>query len=252
MEDQAYEKFLEYYKTKDLKLRNELVEENLYIVDILVRKYLYKGVDYDDLHQVGSLALILSVERFDPTKGFSFSSFATPTILGEIKKYFRDKEWTLKVPRRLKELSGKISSAKEELYSKLNRDPSVAELSGHTGIPEDEIVQALESGMGYRASSLDQTYNDLRDSGEGLVLDKFIAVEEKGFLSVEYSEIIEKVLSEMSEKNKYIFRKRFLEEKTQMEISEYLGVSQMTVSRAEKNIVEKFKHALRGGEDIRI
>ena len=93
------EKFTEYKKNPTIELRNEIVEDHLYMVDILIRKYLNKGVEYDDLYQVGALALVQAVERFDPDRGFEFSSFATPTILGEIKKYFRDKQWSLKVPK---------------------------------------------------------------------------------------------------------------------------------------------------------
>ena len=105
------DRFLEYKKNPTIELRNQIVEDHLYMVDILIRKYLNKGVDYDDLYQVGALALVQAVERFDPSKGYEFSSFATPTILGEIKKYFRDKQWSLKVPRRLKEISAKVQSA---------------------------------------------------------------------------------------------------------------------------------------------
>lgn len=110
------ELFDRYKETGDINIRNEIVEKYLYMVEVLIRKYLNKGVDYDDLYQVGAMALVSAVERFDPSKGFEFSSFATPTILGEIKKYFRDKEWILKVPRRQKEISLKIPAAKEELY----------------------------------------------------------------------------------------------------------------------------------------
>ena len=104
---ESADRFREYRKNPTTEARNALVEEHLYMVDILIRKYLGKGVDYDDLYQVGALALVQAVERFDPDKGYEFSSFATPTILGEIKKYFRDKEWALKVPRRMKELPAK-------------------------------------------------------------------------------------------------------------------------------------------------
>ena len=102
------ELFREYSLNPSIELRNRIVEENLYMVDILIRKYLGKGVEYDDLYQVGALALVSAVERFDIEKGFEFKSFATPTILGEIKKYFRDKQWSLKVPRRMKEISTKV------------------------------------------------------------------------------------------------------------------------------------------------
>ena len=110
------ELFLEYKSNPKIELRNQIVEKYLYMVDILIRKYLGKGVEYDDLYQVGALALVSAVERFDPDRGFEFSSFATPTILGEIKKYFRDKQWSLKVPRRLKEMAAKIQEVKDSFY----------------------------------------------------------------------------------------------------------------------------------------
>ena len=120
--------FKEYAKNPTIELRNQLVEENLYMVDILIRKYLGKGVDYDDLYQVGALALVSAVERFDPEKGFEFKSFATPTILGEIKKYFRDKQWSLKVPRRMKEISSKVQEVRDQLTTSLGRAPTLEEI----------------------------------------------------------------------------------------------------------------------------
>ena len=129
------EKFRKYKEHPTIESRNELVESHLYMVDILIRKYLGKGVEYDDLYQVGALALVQAVERFDPSKGFEFSSFATPTILGEIKKYFRDKQWSLKVPRRLKEISSKVQQARDELYLEFHRKPTMEEIAERTGIP---------------------------------------------------------------------------------------------------------------------
>ena len=137
------ETFQKYAETKDIKLRNKIVEENLYMVDILIRKYLGKGVDRDDLYQVGALALINAVERFDPSKGYEFSSFATPTILGEIKKYFRDKGWSLKVPRRLKEISVALPKAREVLTGKLGRAPTVAEVADYMGKKKEDILMAM-------------------------------------------------------------------------------------------------------------
>ena len=130
------ELFDQYRKTGDVSIRNEIVESYLYMVDILIRKYLNKGVEYDDLYQVGAMALISAVERFDPSKGYEFSSFATPTIIGEIKKYFRDKEWSVKVPRRMKEMAGKIQSAREELSNRLQRNPTIPEIAEFTGFSE--------------------------------------------------------------------------------------------------------------------
>lgn len=233
--------FNQYQSTKDLTLRNEIVESYLYMVDILIRKYLNKGVEYDDLYQVGAMALIAAVERFDPSKGYEFSSFATPTIIGEIKKYFRDKEWSVKVPRRLKELSGKLQSAREALFSQLQRNPTIPELADYTGYTEEEVLQAMEGSMAYNAYSLNQTFDETGEEGDASALEKYAAVEDDGYDRLEYTEMISKVLNELSDTNKYIFKERFVEDKSQAEIAKRLGVSQMTVSRAEKNIRERFQ-----------
>ena len=110
--EQIKKKFEEYYQTRDIKLRDELIEEHMYIVDILSNKYVGKGIEREDLYQVASLGLIFAVERFDPSKGYEFSSFATPTIMGELKRYFRDKGWVIRVPRRIQNLYKKINTAK--------------------------------------------------------------------------------------------------------------------------------------------
>lgn len=233
--------FDRYKETGDVSIRNEIVESYLYMVDILIRKYLNKGVEYDDLYQVGAMALISAVERFDPSKGYEFSSFATPTIIGEIKKYFRDKEWSVKVPRRLKELSGKLQSSKEELANSLQRNPTVSELAEHAGCSEEEVIQAMESGMAYNAFSLNQTFDESGEDGDAPALEKYASMEEVGFDRLEYREMIEKVLKELSDTNRFIFRQRFVENRSQAEIAKRLGVSQMTISRAEKSIKERFR-----------
>lgn len=235
------ELFDRYYETKDISLRNEIVESYLYMVDILIRKYLNKGVEYDDLHQVGAMALISAVERFDPAKGYEFSSFATPTIIGEIKKYFRDKEWSVKVPRRMKEISGKIQAAKDELFNRYQRTPTIPELADCIGHSEEEVFQAMESSMAYNAFSLNQTFDEAGDEGESAAFERYAAVEDDGYNRLEYSEMISKVLGELSDTNKYIFKQRFVEDKSQAEIAKKLGVSQMTISRAEKSIRERFQ-----------
>ena len=230
-----------YQITIDISLRNQIVEDHLYMVNILIKKYLNKGVDYDDLYQVGAMALISAVERFDPSKGYDFSSFATPTIIGEIKKHFRDKEWSLKVPRRLKELTGKMQKVREEMAAELHREPTVDEMAERLDVSTSDIIQSMESSMAYNAFSLNQTFDESGEEGDASMFEKFTAVDEAGFDRLEYAEIIQKVLSEMSETNKYIFRSRFIEDKSQAEIAEELGVSQMTVSRAEKTIRQRFQ-----------
>ncbi len=235
--------FNEYKAHPTNELRNKIVEDNLYIVDILIRKYLGKGVDYDDLYQVGAIALVSAVERFDPSRGFEFRSFATPTILGEIKKYFRDKEWSLKVPRRMKEISGKVQEVKDSLTSQLGRVPSLDEVAEATGFTHEQIMQAMESAKAYGTYSLDSVALGEDDSDAG-VLEKYIGFEDTGYERVELGEIINTVLASFSDTYRYIFKQRFIENKSQSEIAEKLGVSQMTISRSEKAIIESFRKEL--------
>lgn len=238
------QEFNEYRQHPSTELRNKIVEENLYIVDILIRKYLGKGVDYDDLYQVGAIALVNAVERFDPSRGYEFRSFATPTILGEIKKYFRDKEWSLKVPRRMKEIAGKVQETKDKLTSELGRVPGVDEVAAATGFTPEQIMQAMESAKAYGTYSLESAGlgNDEEDTGS--MLEKYIGFEDTGYERIELGQIINSVLSNFSDTYRYIFKQRFIENKSQAEIAQKLGVSQMTISRAEKAIVESFKREL--------
>ena len=226
---------------KDIEERNKLVEDHLYMIDILIRKYLGKGVEYDDLYQAGALALVNAADRFDPEKGFEFRTFATPTILGEIKKYFRDKEWSLSVPRRQKELVVKLRDAEDSILKAKGRPATVEELAEATGYTEEQVIQAMESSKAYGAFSLESAADT---DDEGSAIEKFVGFTEKGFERVEMAEIISRVLENMSDTNRYIFRQRFLENRPQAEIAKELGVSQMTISRAEKNIVKKFKEEL--------
>lgn len=233
----------EYSQTRDLKLRNKIVEHYLYIVDILVKKYLNRGVEYEDLHQVGSMALILAVERFDPDRGFEFTSFATPTIIGEIKRYFRDKGWAVKVPRRLKEISAQIPRIQEELELELGKPPSVSQIASRLNIDEETVLEAMESGRSYGAYSLSQTFEEGGEEGDSSVFEKYLGQEETGYESFEINDVIRSVYENLSDREKEIFQLRFLKGKTQQEIANQYGISQMTISRVEKKLREKFKAA---------
>ncbi|MDR2156181.1 MAG: sigma-70 family RNA polymerase sigma factor [Clostridiales Family XIII bacterium] len=233
--------FAQYRENKDVATRNRLVENYLFLVDILIRKYLNKGVDYDDLYQIGSMALVLAVERFDSSKGYAFSSFATPTIIGEIKRYFRDKGWSIKVSRTIQEIVLNLPFAKDELSRQLNRPPTIPELSAYMGYSEDEILEAMESGRNYNAYSLNQALEESRDDGESNVLEGFVRIDEKGYRQLEDAEIIQNVINRLTENEKLVFLSRLIHKRTQRDVAHTLHVSQMTVSRMENDIKRKLK-----------
>ncbi len=226
----------------DIAKRNKLVDDHLSMIDILIRKYLGKGVEKDDLYQVGALALINAADRYDPSKGFEFKTFAAPTILGEIKKYFRDKEWSLNVPRRQKEAAVKIREEEDKILVQKGRAATVEELAAATGYTEEQVIEAMDSAKAYGTYSLESASESEEESS---ALEKFIGFEDTGFERIEIAEIIKKVLNGMSDTNRYIFRQRFMENRSQADIAEELGVSQMTISRAEKAITERFKKEVR-------
>lgn len=230
---------------KDIDARNRLVEDHLYLADILIRKFLGKGIDYDDLYQVAAMALVSAADRFDPGLGYAFSTFATPTILGEIKKYFRDKGWSVKMPRRLKENASALQSVRETLTTQLGRPPRVDEIAEAMKISEQDVLEAIEGSLAYSAYSLNKNFDDEGEEGDNSIFERYTAEQDKGYEGLEYREIIGTVLKNLSNTNRYIFKKRFIEEKSQAEIAQILGVSQMTISRAEKKIKEKFAEELR-------
>jgi len=235
------EKFIKYKESKDINIRNELVEDYLYLVEILAKKYINKGVEYDDLYQVGSMALVYAVERYDIDKGFEFTSFATPTIIGEIKRYFRDKGWAVKVPRKLKEIATKIPNVKDKLTQNLERPPTIAEIADEMGETEELILEAMQSGQSYNSYSLQQTFDDSGDEGDQASFERYTGIEEKGYENFEEGDLIKKIYDTLSDKEKEVFKRKFIDEQTQQEIADELEVSQMTISRIEKKIREKFK-----------
>jgi len=234
-----------YDQTKSLDFRNQIVEKNLYLVDILIKKYRHKGVDYDDLYQVGALALVKAVERFDYKKGYEFASFATPTIIGEIKKYFRDKQWGLKVPRRLKEISLVVSKARDELMNTGETNITVALLSKATGYDEEEIILAMEAANAYQTYSIDKTVESENLENTGTYLDRYLGFEDLGYERVEIAEIIKKTVGKFSTRQRYIFKERFIYNNSQDNLAKVLNVSQMTISREEKVIVNKLREEIR-------
>lgn len=235
--------FKEYSITKDKKIRDRLIEHHLYIAEILAKKYVNKGIEYDDLFQVASIGLIYAIDRFDVDKGYEFSSFATPTIVGELKRYFRDKGWVIRVPRRIQELSKKVNIAKIDLAQELQRTPTVDEIARHLEISSEEVIEAMEASQVYAPQSLDKTLdpnNDDRDVNMGDLL----GIEDKNYESVETMDFIKNTMEKLDEVERQILVYRYFDKMTQIAIAERLDVSQMTVSRMEKKILKKFRKEL--------
>ena len=237
------ELFKEYALTRDIEIRNELINRHLYIAEILSKKFLNKGIEYEDIYQVASLGLIYAIERYDVTKGFEFSSFATPTIIGEIKKYFRDKGWSIRVPRRIQELSKKVNVSKNTLQQTLQRTPTVKDIAEYLNCTEEEVIEAMEASQVYTPKSLDLIYDNDGDDKDIQLLD-LIGELDKRFDDIENKDFFQKAIDKLNEVEKKVLKDRFFNNKTQMKVSEELNVSQMTVSRMEKLIIEKFKKEL--------
>ncbi len=229
----------QYAQTRDEALRNRLVEAHLYIASIIARRFARRGVDYDDLYQVASLALIKAVERYDPDRGVKFVSFATPTMIGEVKNYFRDKAQTISLPRRGRELLGKIASAREALEQEYFRAPTPEELSDSLGVPLDDIVEALEMQGAAMPASLDAILPGEDDGGA--TLRSLIGVDESGFGHFEARQSIRQMLNSITPTERKILINRYFGNLSQREVAQHLGVSQMTVSRAERKALSQLR-----------
>jgi RNA polymerase sigma-B factor len=221
--------FEEYAKTKDINIRNQLIEKFIYIPEILSKKYINKGTDYEDIFQVASMGLIFAIERFDLSRGFEFASFATPTIIGEIKKHFRDKEWLIRAPRRIQNLSKKINIAKVELQQKLLKTPTIKDIAEYLNVTTEEVIEAMEGSYAYSPKSLDMTYKVHSDDKELSLID-MIGETDKNIEGIDNKDFLLKTMDKLNETEKIIVKDRFYNMKTQSEIANKLGVSQMTIS----------------------
>lgn len=236
-------KELDKTKRKIKVLRDYLIENNLYIAQILAKKYINRGIEYDDLYQIASLGLILAVDRFNVDRGFEFSSFATPTITGEIKRYFRDKGWVIRVPRRIQELSKSINEAKVTLSQKLQRSPTVDEIASFLDASSEEIIESMDASQVYSPQSIEKNWDNSEDDREISFAD-ILGEEDKNYNLVDDMDFIKRAMENFTDLEKKIVFYRYFDKMTQMEISQKLDISQMTVSRLEKKIIQKFRKFL--------
>jgi RNA polymerase sigma-B factor len=210
------------------RARDALVTLHLPLVQFLARRFRDRGEPLEDLVQVGTIGLIKAVDRFDPERGVEFSTYATPTIVGEIKRHFRDKGWAIRVPRRLQELRLSIGQATAELSQRTGRSPTIAELAAHLEVSEDEVIEGLEGSQAYSTSSLDAPLGD--DDDAPLLADR-LGGDDPDLESIEYRESLKPLLAALPSRERRILALRFFHGMTQSEIAAEVGVSQMHVSR---------------------
>jgi RNA polymerase sigma-B factor len=223
--EREQERFTQLRRTDDPALRDGLIEDYLWLARHCARRFADKGEARDDLEQVASLALVKSVDRFDPSFGVRFSTFAVPTITGELRRHFRDRTWAVRVTRRLKELHLELKAANELLSQDLGRAPSVDELADALDTTVDEVLEALEAGASYRATSL--TVGGVDDEGHELDL----AVDDEQVASAGVRVVLEEAMRTLPDRERRVVYLRFYLGLSQSEIAEQIGVSQVHVSR---------------------
>ena len=241
--DEEIDKKLKRQKKRIKLVRDRLIEHHIYIAEILSKKYVNKGIEYDDLFQVASLGLIFAIDRFDVSKGYEFSSYATPTIVGEIKRYFRDKSWVIKVPRRIQELSKKVNMARVDLSQELQRNPSIDDIAEYLEISSEEVIEVMDASQVYSPQSLDRSLDSQNDDKD-VSFGDLLGFEDKNYESIETMDFIKNTMDKLKDIEKKILIYRYFDKMTQISIATELGVSQMTVSRIEKKIIKKFRKEL--------
>lgn len=216
-----------YHRDGDERAREQVLVELMPLVRALAARYAGKGEAFEDLVQVGSIGLIKAVDRFDIERGVDISSYAVPTIVGEIRRHFRDKAWAMHVPRRLKELSVRLSRLLDQLTNELGRSPTVAELAKAAGVDEEDAIDALDSANAYSTRSLEAPFED---GGDEYLADR-LGTQDPGFEEVEDGSLVAAGLAALDERERQIVEMRFFEEMTQSQIAAEIGISQMHVSR---------------------
>ena len=237
--ERTRELFRRYKEEGDMEAREELVMSHMNLVRFLANKFKNRGEPIDDLMQVGYLGLLKAIDRFDPSRGLEFTTFATPTIMGEIKRHFRDKGWSVRVPRRLQELSAKVTQATEALTTELQRSPKVEEIAEYLEVSVDEVLEAMESSSAYSSVSLEAPTGSSEDDAPS-ILDRYASNDD----DLDFTDdrlILEEAMESFSPRERQILEMRFKEGKTQVEIAEKLGISQVQVSRLLRKTLKKIQ-----------
>jgi RNA polymerase sigma-B factor len=228
-----------YHEEGDLAARDQLIEQYMSLVRSLARRYAYRGEQLDDLVQIGAIGLIKAIDRFDLDRGVELTTYATPNIIGEIKRHFRDKGWSVRVPRGLQELSVQLSRLVEQLTVQLGRSPTIAEIAKEAGVDEEQVLEALESGRAYSSVSL--SAGSIGDEDGDLDPLETIGTEEHQYEVSEDRAVLEPGFRVLDERERRILHLRFFEGLTQSQIAQQIGISQMHVSRLIRRALEKIR-----------
>ena len=230
---------IRYHEHGDPAAREQLVERFLPLARQLARRYQRGGEQLDDLVQVASLGLLKAIDRFDPARETAFSSFAVPTILGELKRHFRDKGWSVRVPRDLQEMAVKVDRVADEMSRELGRAPTPGEIGERTGASQEQVLEAREASAAYRAVSLDRPRSDDEEDGDSYA--DAVGADDPGFRLAEDSATVDRLMRVLSEREREVLRLRFEEDLTQSEIGQRVGVSQMHVSRLIRQSIARLR-----------
>ncbi|MBQ9952357.1 MAG: SigB/SigF/SigG family RNA polymerase sigma factor [Clostridia bacterium] len=231
----------QYALTRAPDLRDRIVEAYLYIAEIVARKFSGRGVDYDDLYQVAALALVKGIERFDADKGIKFASFITPTMVGEVKNYFRDRSRIIRLPRRSAQLARELRETRAILEQELGRSPTVDELAERMNISEDDVLEALEMSNAMTPASLDA---QVADEDSETSLSTFLGFNDPGYSDFERNDMLDRALSTLDNRQRAVIIARFYEGLSQRDVAAQLNISQMTVSRIERQALEKLRERM--------
>jgi RNA polymerase sigma-B factor len=229
-----------YHGEGDVQAREQLIEQYLPLVRSLARRYSYRGEQLEDLVQVGCIGLIKAIDRFDIERGVELTTYATPNIIGEIKRHFRDKGWSVRVPRGLQELNVKLSHLIEELTVQLERSPTIPELAKAAGVEEEEVLEALESGQAYATLSLSSPAGGGDDGSDLDPLESLGEIEHQYEVSEDRA-VLAPGLRALDDRERKILHLRFYEGLTQSQIAQQVGISQMHVSRLIRRALEKIR-----------
>ena len=244
--DQVRELFLAYANAPDderrIEIREQLVEQFMGLVEFLARRFRNRGEPLEDLTQVATIGLLKAIERFDLEREVEFSTYATPTIVGELKRHFRDKGWAVRVPRRLQELHLELTKTVGFLGQELGRSPTVAEIAEAASISEETVLEGLEIAQAYNFTSLDAPF-DAEDGGSGSLADQ-LGTDDEHLENLEYRASLAPEMEKLPDRERNILYLRFFKGLTQSEIADRLGISQMHVSRLLNRTLAQLREAL--------